>query len=91
MILIHQINDFKHDVKLVSQIMKCCDYYSTFVPCSMLGQHHMAISCYYLPKVTRMNGIFLLPNFEWLKLHFWNFNNCVKTNQVVISTIVAKR
>jgi hypothetical protein len=27
--LIHQINDMSHDVKLVSQVMKCCNYYST--------------------------------------------------------------
>jgi hypothetical protein len=60
--LIHQINDMNHDVKLVSQIMKCCDYWLTLLPCGMPRQHYTTIS-YYSPKVARINGILLLTNF----------------------------
>jgi hypothetical protein len=63
MILIHQINDMNHDVKLVSQIMKCCDYESTSLPCGMPHQCHTTISCYYSLRIARINGILLLPNF----------------------------
>jgi hypothetical protein len=59
--LIHQINDMNHDLKLMSQVMKCCNYQSTLLPCGMPCQHHMTISCYYSPKVAKMNGILLLP------------------------------
>jgi hypothetical protein len=41
--------------------------------------HHMTINCYYWPKVERMSGLLLLPNFGWLKIHFWKFDLCVKT------------
>jgi hypothetical protein len=61
--LIHQINDMNHDVKLMSQVMKCCDYYLTLLPCDMPYQHHTTISCYYSPKVARVNGLLLLLNF----------------------------
>jgi len=33
--LIYQINDMKHDVKLVSQMVNYYDYYSTSLPCDM--------------------------------------------------------
>jgi hypothetical protein len=35
----------------------------------MPHQHHKTIS-YYSPKVARINGILLLHNFGWLKLHW---------------------
>jgi len=61
--LIHQINDMNHDAKLVSQVMRCCDYYSTSLPCGIPHQHHMNISCYYSPKVAGIKGILLLLSF----------------------------
>jgi hypothetical protein len=58
-----QINDMNHDVKLVSKIMRCCNYKSTLLPCGMSCQHHTTINYYYSPKVARMDVIFLLTNF----------------------------
>jgi hypothetical protein len=58
-----QINDMNHDVKLMSQVMRCCDYKSTLLPCGMPCQHHTTISYYYSPKVAKMNGILILTNF----------------------------
>jgi hypothetical protein len=58
-----------HDVKLMSQVMRCCDYYSTSLPCGMPHQHHKTIS-YNSPKVVRINGILLLLNFGSSKIHW---------------------
>jgi hypothetical protein len=41
-------------------VMKICDI---LLPNGMPCHHHITISCYYSPKVARMNGILLLPNF----------------------------
>jgi hypothetical protein len=58
--------------------MKCHNYYSTLLPCGMPRQLHMTISCYYSPNVAKMNGILLLLNFGWLKIHFWKIDICIK-------------
>jgi hypothetical protein len=60
--LIHQINDMNHDAKLVSQVMKCCDYNVNLVAMwhgTSTSHDHKLL----LFTIARINGILLLPNF----------------------------
>jgi hypothetical protein len=85
--LIHQINDMNHDVKLVSQVIRCLPLLVNLVALwhATLASHDHKLLLFTKSYKNQLN--LLLPNFGSLKIHFKNLIFC-KNHQVVISTIV---